>query len=340
MLSYIKVAGSPFEAGRILGRFGAEAAHSYLIHSRSWASVMLWRGTSEVRAMVALTEQHFPLILEELTGLSAGLDLPFEDVFLWNCRGDVWAMAADGCTTVQLPQEHGARIAHNEDGDPAFTSYCGIAQVSIAGSLDFASFVYPASIPGHTFAVNEAGLAMTVNNLRSREVSMGLPRMVLTRALLEQTSLTDAVALLSHLPKAGGFHLSLAQQGRDELLSVEFNGFGVSAEVLQAPGLHANHATHLLMRDFPQVITDSSLHRQLRGNSLLGVAPNCVNPLAILQDQYNAQFPIYRDDPDDSDGENTMATVDIHIGKDGVLWQVYERPGQPARFEFMNEKLA
>jgi hypothetical protein len=36
-------------------------------------------------------------------GLADGLDLPFHDVFAWNCRGDLIAGAAEGCTTVQLP---------------------------------------------------------------------------------------------------------------------------------------------------------------------------------------------------------------------------------------------
>ena len=46
----------------------------------------------------------------------------------------------------------------------------------------------PASLPGHTFAVTNGGLAVTVNNLRQREVVAGVPRMVLTRAILEYSN--------------------------------------------------------------------------------------------------------------------------------------------------------
>src|SRR5690606_7548859 len=169
-----------------LGKFGSQAAHTYLIHTPSWASVMAWRGSDAANAMLALTEQHFPLVKQELQGLAQGLELPFEDVFLWNCRGDLWAMSPDGCTTVQLPQDGRPRITHNEDGDPGFAGYCGIGLFNPDDSPAFTSFVYPASIPGHTFAVTENGLACTVNNLRSRQVTAGVPRMVITRALLNQ----------------------------------------------------------------------------------------------------------------------------------------------------------
>lgn len=338
MLKLIELSGSPFQIGQTLGRFGAEAAHSHLVKSPSWDSVMAWRGSAAAKAMADLAEQHFPRIRQEILGLADGLQLPPDDVFLWNCRGDIWSMPPDGCTTVQLPLPGGPRITHNEDGDPGFAGHCGMGLFTPDGGPRFASFVYPASIPGHTFAVTETGLAMTVNNLRSRQVAIGLPRMVLTRALLNQATVQDAIEVLEGSPKAGGFHLSLAQRGRPGLQSVEFNAMGVSVQAIQQASLHANHVIHPKMAGFPQVITDSSLHRQRRGDALLDGAQT--NPLAILADQSNREFPIYRDAADDSDNENTMATADIHVGAKQVDWHIYGRPGQPALFTLVDARLA
>ena len=346
MLSLIELSGSPFETGRTLGRFGAQAAHSYLVSSHSWATVMAWRGSNTSRAMQAVVQQHFPRIYEELQGLAAGLELAPEDVFLWNCRGDLWSMAPDGCTTVQLPLPGGPRITHNEDGDPGFAGYCGIGRFAPDEGVEFASFVYPASIPGHTFAVNGHGLAMTVNNLRTHQGVTGIPRMVLARALLNCSSLTQAVDLLCSTPRSGGFHLSLAQRGQQNLLSIEFNALHVSSQAVHMPSLHANHALHDSMRDYPQIITDSSRHRQQRGDDLLshGMAARRgsngeIDPLSILADQENRRFPIYRDQADDSDAENTMATADIQVGAQQVTWAVHERPGQSARFNLVDANL-
>jgi len=338
MLSLIELSGAPFEIGHELGKFGAAAAHAYLVKSPSWDSVMAWRGSAAARAMEARVRQDYPDIHQELLGLAAGLELAPADVFLWNCRGDLWSMPPDGCTTVQLPSSSGARITHNEDGDPGFAGYCGLGLFTPRNGPRFASFVYPASIPGHTFAANEAGLAMAVNNLRSREVTEGVPRMVLTRALLNQASLDAAVQVLRDAPRSGGFHLSLAQRGRPDLLSVEFNAMGVSVHGIRQASVHANHIVHAELADYPQVITDSSRHRQARGAALLN--GDATDPLAILADRGDARFPIYRDAPDDSDNENTLATADIRVGANKVDWAVYERPGQSARFRLADADLA
>jgi hypothetical protein len=332
-LSYLKVSGSPHEAGQALGRFGADAVRRHLLGSHAWATVMHWRGSAQAAAMATLVREHFPRVWAELAGLAAGLALPFDDVFLWNARGDLWAMAPDGCTTVQLPSAAVQRLVHNEDGDPGFAGHCAIAECAIAGSPQFAGFVYPGSLAGHTFAVTDAGLAMTVNNLRLLHVAPGVPRMVLTRALLEATSLPAALALLRDTPRAGGFHLTLSHRASKDLASVEFGSGFCSVHAIGTPSLHANHAIHPQARDLPQIITGSSGHRQVRGNQLLAdAAGSAPDPLAILADRGNARFPIYRDDPADSDNENTMATADIMVRAECIDWQVHEHPANPPRF--------
>jgi hypothetical protein len=335
-LIYLEAGGSPFETGRALGRFGAAAMHGYAQRSPAWATVVHHRGTAMAKAMAAQVQTGFPRVWDELRGLAAGLELPFEDVFLWNCRGDLWAMAPDGCTTVQ---EAGTmrRITHNEDGDPAFAGHCAIAACAVEGGASFASFVYPGSLPGHTFAATEGGLAMTVNNLRCLGVRPGVPRMVLTRALLEAANLEQALALLRSTQRAGGFHLTLAHRDEPRLLSVEFSSEACSAVEITGRALHANHALHAPLRDLPQIVTGSSQHRQQRGNALLaGGDSNAADPLHVLADHSDAAFPILRADPADSDGENTMATADIRIGASHIEWQVYEHPAQPPRFHMID----
>ncbi|HKX42631.1 MAG TPA: C45 family peptidase, partial [Burkholderiaceae bacterium] len=336
-LSLIDIAGTPHEAGRALGRFGARAVHEHLLHTKAWARVTEWAGSEPAAAMAALVRERFAGIWSELQGLAEGLDLPFEEVFLWNCRGDLGGMAPDGCTTVQLPGDAQRRMVHNEDGDPGFAGHCALAACRIEGSPRFVSFVYPGSLPGHTFAVTDMGLAMTVNNLRALHVAAGVPRMVLTRALLDAPTLDGAVSLLREQPRAGGFHLTLGHRGSAELLSVEFSSQACSAVRVTQPSLHANHAIHPAVRDLPQLITGSSGHRQVRGDALLEEArarAQPVDPLAILGDTANAQFPIHRLDPADTDDENTLATADIVIRASHIDWRVHEHPRGPARFQF------
>ncbi len=329
MLKYLEVAGTPYDVGLALGQFGHDAVHSLLLPSSAWAGVMAWRGRPEVAAMQELTQERFPAIWQELEGLAVGLELPLDDVFLWNCRGDVWAMAPDGCTTVLLPgnAEHAARLTHNEDGLPFFQHHCGVAHISVRGQSDLVSFVYPGSIPGHTFAVNARGLGITVNNVRTRMVAVGVPRMVLGRAALNLDSAEAVQHLLQDAPRAGGFHFSIAQAGVRSLTSIEFTTHRVSVDVVQAPAVHANHLVHTAMRNHPQVVTNSSGFRQERGDAILQAAAQAgavPDPLRILADQDNSRFPILRLTADDSDDENTMATADLDVADAAIEWTVRE----------------
>src|SRR3546814_8558689 len=90
---------------------------------------------------------------------------------------DVWAMAPGGCTTVLLPAAQPEQprpvLAHNEDGHAGLRRGCALVQVSPGDGKAFTAFVYPASLPDHTFAVTETGLVQTVNNIRSEERSVG-----------------------------------------------------------------------------------------------------------------------------------------------------------------------
>jgi len=330
-LPFIEAGGAPYEIGLQLGRHARAIVEQYLVATHAWASVMAFRGDPRIAAAKALTEARFPRYWQELQGLAAGLGLPFDDVFAWNCRGDVWAMAPDGCTTVLLP---GARpvLAHNEDGHAGLRSGCALALLRPAGGKAFTAFVYPASLPGHTFAVTEAGLVQTVNNIRPQRAGDGLPRMILARAVLDCDTIDAAVALVTGAPRAGAFHLSLAQAGDARLVSLEFTHAGCSALSVVEPQCHANHLVHPATGGEPQIVTDSSRSRQERGEEILRADAGVREPLALLWDRARAALPVYREQPDDPDDENTLATAVFEIATDKVAWRVYDRCEGPARF--------
>ncbi|MFT0533823.1 C45 family autoproteolytic acyltransferase/hydrolase [Castellaniella hirudinis] len=328
-LAWVDAHGTHYEIGMALGRWGAAACQRHLVHSPAWAQVMRFRGAADIQAVQALVHQHFPWIQRELAGLADGLGLPYEDVFLWNCRGDLWAMAPDGCTTVLAPQ----RLSHNEDGDPGFAGFCGLGWVRPIDAPSFISFLYPGSLPGHTLAVNQAGLGVTVNNIRARRArATGLPRMVLTRAVLATQSPAQAIALLHAQPRMGAFHLGLGQPGPAGIYSVEFSQQAVSVQrVRQARLLHANHAIHDSQQDLPQVVTASSSRRQARGDELLRLDTPALD---ILADTGDAQEPILRLSAHDTDQENTLATADMDFSGDAVRWDVYAPGQRTAAFSF------
>lgn len=324
--------GSPHEVGVQLGRLGAPAFHGYLVETAAWAEIMSRRADPRLHAMADLVQRHFPTYADELRGLAEGLGLPFDDVFAWNCRGDLWAMAPDGCTTVQIPGPDRRIVAHNEDGLPGFAGRCFMVRLPRQGRPDILSFAYPGSLPGHTFAMNAAGLVQTVNNIRARGVAAGLPRMVLGRAILDARDLDDAVEGLRAMPRAGGFHMTLAQTGDPRILSVEFLDSGVSAITVDSTAVHSNHLIHPAFDRREQIVTASSAARQARGDAMLADFDG--DPLSILWDRAEEPLTLLRQAPDDPDAENLMATVVFTLAGPDLSCRVYAPADRAAVLTF------
>lgn len=329
-LRIIEASGDEREIGRQLGRFGREFVHTRLRGSPAWSTVTALANGDRIRAMAGKVETHFPAIHAELVGLAEGLDLPFAEVFAWNCRGDIKPIAPDGCTTVQIPGRR-ILIAHNEDGHPAFRGHCGLLRARPDHGIEWTAFVYPGSLPGHTFAATARGLTVTVNNIRSSAIGEGLPRMALTRAILNCRSLDEALTLLQGAERAGSFHVTVAQVGDDRLFSVEFTAARCSICRIEAPAIHANHLVHADMTDESQIVTASSEARQRRGEALVACGLAASDPLAVLRDRC-ADLSIWRDRPDDPDEENTVATAFFSVEETRLEWSIHGASRELARF--------
>lgn len=232
--------------------------------------------------------------------MAAGLQAPVDEVFAWNCRGDLVRSTSDGCTTVVGESREGERvIAHNEDGFPQLRDDCAWVSISPTEGMAFSSFAYPGSLCGHTFAVNAMGIVNTVNNIRALHRPVGIPRQILARAALNASTLDEAIAVLTTLPRSGAFHHTLGQSGDSRLFSIEATGAGHSVRLLDGTFGHANHLIHESLRDVQQVITDSSASRQARLIDELTTSSqlDATGALAILSDQQVAALPIYRLSP-------------------------------------------
>ena len=322
----IRVAGSPEAIGRQLGTHVKPIFADYMAQSSAWQAVSRWRGSAFAQQLRAAAAQHFPAYVAEIDAMALALDWSADDLFLWNCRGELIHNAPDGCTTLAARTPGAGLIAHNEDGDPWLHGRCSVVEVEPEGKPGFVSFYYPGSLPGHTFAATRAGLAQAINNVRIREPRVGVPRMVLSRAVLDCATLGEALALLRDTPRASGFHHTLGAMGERGVLSIEATAMRCSIESVARVSGHANHMIHPGCDGEAQIVTDSSRDRQARIDVLLQArgAPSDGRALVdMLHDKAPAGLPIYREDPDDPDDENTLATALFHIRDDGVALQVH-----------------
>jgi hypothetical protein len=324
----VRVTGRPDDIGFQLGALARPVMAGYLAQSAAWREVSRWRGHPYVRALRAAAEAQCPALVVELDGMAAGLGWSVDDVFLWNCRGELVHRTPDGCTTLAAVSGHTRFIAHNEDGDPYLRERCFIVDVQPAGKPGFVSFYYPGSLPGHTFAANRAGLVQAIDNLRLREPAVGVPRMIVARAVLDAASLDEALTLLRTLPRAGGFHHMLGSAGDARLLSVEASARRCDVVAVTSLAGHANHLVHAGSEADAQIVTASSRDRQARVDALLPALRAPVSGAALLRVLYDRApegLPVFRDDPLDPDGENTLASALFRIEADGVALQVHQQ---------------
>jgi hypothetical protein len=330
-LNTLQMGGTPEAIGRQLGELARPIFATYMAQSSAWAAVSRWRGHAFVQQLRAAAEQYFPAYVAELDAMAAALGWSAQDLFLWNCRGELIHNAPDGCTTLAVRSgEAGALIAHNEDGDPYLRGRCAVVDVAPEGKPGFVSFYYPGSLPGHTFAASRAGVAQAINNVRIRDPRAGVPRMILARAVLDAATLDDALALLRDTPRASGFHHTVGgidAAGAVRVYSVEATAQRTSIVEVGAPAGHANHLIHAGHDAEAQIVTDSSRDRQARLADLLpalGDQPDGADFVRTLQDRGGAGLPIFRDDPHDPDDENTLATACMQIAPDGVGFDVWQ----------------
>lgn len=321
-----RIAGEPYEIGRQLGELARPAFDAYMQQSAACRDVQAWRGHAFMQHLRDAARAHCPDQLAELDGMAAGLGWRADDIFLWNCRGELVHNTPDGCTTFAAVRSGDTLIVHNEDGDPFLLGKGLLVDIQPKGKPGFISFYYPGSLPGHTFAANRAGLAQAINNLRIRQPVTGVPRMFLARAVLDQSTLDQAVQLLHDTPRASGFHHTLAAAGDRRVFSVEATAMRCSVERVERVSGHANHMIHAGCEDEAQIVTDSSCDRQARVGVLLEQRGAQIDGDALvdmLHDKGPTGLPIYRDDPRDPDGENTLATALFQLRDDGVALRVY-----------------
>ena len=331
----LTASGDAHAIGRALGEASADALREVVPSIGRFRALMHeWRGTERLRLLEAAARAAWPRYVREIEGIADGAGVDFETVFLWNCRGDLPEGGAPrardsdaaGCTTVMIPLPGACSgvIAHNEDDAPELHGHCRIVDVQPDDAPGFVSFYSPGLLPGHTFAVNRAGLVQTVNNVRPMDRAVGVPRHLVCRAVLDRGRLDDAVACIRDTHRASGFHHGLGQAGDRRLLSVEAPAGGCAVVEARTPRVHANHLLDERFAHVSQVVDPSSRSRQTRAEALVGGgAVDGGDPLCVLGD-VGATLPIHRREKDAGDHGFTLATGVFRITGIGVEYEIFD----------------
>jgi hypothetical protein len=341
-LKSIEVAGDSYQVGRGLGEAAARAFHETVVNVERYKVLKRdWSGSARLKSLLAAARQSYPEYVREIEGIADGAGAGFDDIFLWNCRGDFPGggteshAATAGCTTVMLAAtaDEPAVIAHNEDDQAELDGQCFVARVRPSHGVGFTSFYSPCLLPGHTFAVNEAGLVQTINNIRPHDQVAGIPRHIIARAVLACADLDAALAVLSRRDRASGFHHNLGQAGHRRLLSVEAPASQCVAHHVASAAVHTNHLVFSECADIAQEVADSSASRQRRAEALISDgALGGRDASVILGDDADRDLPICRKRRGGTDPGYTLASAFFEVARDQVAWRVHSHPLEAPEF--------
>lgn len=314
IIEQFEVSGSHHEVGLAIGRRSADRIHRLFenydfLHELLLPFYRSSAGLSSYQSLLKLHRTHFPGYVTELEGIAEGAGHPFEEIFLVNLRGEYRGLMAlethtsdtddsvgQGCTDCLVLTPDVALIGHNEDGTPAALGNMFVVRVRVGHNPAFTALCYPGFLPGNAFGYNELGVLHTVNDVIPRQVRLGLARQFIARSLLDARSLDDAIKGATVPGRAAGFNYNIGLLSERRVLSLEVSPEKHHVHEVQDYYLHTNHYLNLIGID--QEIESSSRARLARARELCQTTPptDAVHVLALLGDQTDRDYPIFRSD--------------------------------------------
>ncbi len=278
----IEVYGTHREMGRQIGEARREQVrHSVenarrLIEQAYDTLELTWEGAQiQSRKYLPFAEERYPQYVEEWRGIAESANVSFYELVTLNVMEAVTvdALHLTRCTSFAVNEERTADghvlAAHNEDWVPEDEDDVYVVSAKPATEPPFLAMTYGGLLPNVGF--NAYGIAQLIDSVYPNDSRIGIPRLVVSRAVLAARRLSGAIrrTLVSH--RAAGYnHIIVHESG--EMYSVE-----VSArkfEILYGTDGYIVHTNHYLSQAMKAIEQDpgelvSSRVRYFRANRLL-----------------------------------------------------------------------
>ena len=290
----VEVSGTHHDMGCQIGEARREQVqhsieNAHLLIDQSYSSLELtWEGAKiQSRKYSPFAWERYPQYIEEMQGIAKGANVPFDDVMVLNAMEAVTmdALHLTRCTSFAVNEERTADghvlLAHNEDWLPEDEGDVYVISAKPKDEPPFLAMTYGGLLPNVGF--NAHGIAQLIDSVYPNDSRIGIPRLVLARAVLASRRLSGALGrtLVSH--RAAGYNHLLADE-HGELYSVE-----VSArkfDILYGTDGYMVHTNHYVTPTMKGVESDpeeliSSRVRYFRANRLL--RQNSLHTIKTLQ---------------------------------------------------------
>jgi len=228
---FIRVGGTHREIGRQIGeactvqiRRSVENAH--LLLASAYENLQLtWDGAQiQARKYLPFAQERYPQYVEEMIGIGEGAGIVFDDVVVLNAMEAVTtdALHLSKCTSLAVNEQRTADghvlIAHNEDWLPEDEADVYIVHATPNDEPPFIAMSYGGLLPNVGF--NAAGIAQCCDSVYPTDSRIGIPRVVVSRAVLAARTLGDAIRTAVSPHRAAGYSHQIVHES-GELYNVE-----------------------------------------------------------------------------------------------------------------------
>ncbi|MBN1657632.1 MAG: hypothetical protein JXA93_04480 [Anaerolineae bacterium] len=262
-IPFIEVQGTHRQVGEQIGQALSPQIGRMVSRMRGWlpAGVLWEQALDRGRLFLAHSRAAYPQYVEELEGMAAGADVPFEELFLGVCE-ELWSPDAwhRGCTDMaargRATADGSTLLAHTNDLAPEAEGELVILQVRAGDEPQFLG-VSPGGV-AYSAGFNAAGIGLTGNEVEANDVRVGVPRLLVVRAILAARRLEEALDACL-LPQRASSYNNIVADDQGEVYSMEGSATDLEPIYIAEDILaHANHYASAAMRRFEANPADAS----------------------------------------------------------------------------------
>ncbi len=207
----VRVKGTHRQIGQQIGesvveqiRHSIESAKS-LIDSTYPTIGLNWDGALiQARKYLPFAQERYPAYVDEIQGMAEGAGVTFDDLTVVNAMEAVTmdALHLTKCTSMAVNEDRTSDghvlVAHNEDWIPEDERDVYLVHAEPNDEPPFLAMTYGGLIPNIGF--NAYGIAQCCDSVYPTDSRIGIPRVIVSRAVLGAQTLADAMrsALISH----------------------------------------------------------------------------------------------------------------------------------------------
>lgn len=250
----VSVKGSHRAIGRQIGEACAEqvrrsVANTQALIAQTYEVLQLtWEGARlQARKYLPFAQERYPQYVEELWGLAEGAGVDFDDLMVVNALEGVAmdALHLAKCTSLAVNGERSAEghvlVAHNEDWLPDDEADVYLVHAAPDDEPPWLAMTYGGLLPNIGF--NACGIAQCCDTVYPNDVRIGIPRVIVSRAVLAARDLAEAMrAALAPKRAAGYAHLLAHESGELYVVEVSARRFAL----LYGEEGHLVHTNHYL----------------------------------------------------------------------------------------------